>query len=643
MKGNFTIIVLILALLLSGCASQHPPVPVAGLRVAAPDETMKWGLSHQLRQEGTGNSYRVMAAQNQETMLELAAGNQGMLEYFVEMNADAAAFSHVKLEFLSTQGGGKIKFSALDNKGNILGEAGSVFTGALPSNTERSKWQDARYHNNYQGGWMEETYFFSKMLAALPSSVLAEAATYRLSVEVSNGQHALISRLTTGIDMAKAMAVTPRMSYYAVNQGEIVDIAADVENVSQEPMDDIVVSLQEPYGYGVIAMNQASKAIAHLAPGEKQRISWQVQAQRPDSVNLNQPWSIGFSVNGAAVASTVRMSIADTRPGKIFYVMTEDLEPIDGAGYAKAWGNANGWLQPQEFMGQMVYKAEKLNEIAEKYGAKWTHYIAWPAVKAAEWSAGQSSSGEWPKVVAAITDSVIKEAGKGHEYGIHLHSDYDPYLSGNVLSYNDTVDGFWANHLKHGWSHSVENEGNFNDYNSRSGMLYHYQLILDQLAANSSQGQLLTARAGSFDFGNGSMEEMVSTSVYKKVGLWGSTDADGNAGGITSGDYGKEIYFAAPDNINVPAKDLKKLGIVEFRPTPKEPIAYDSQSAAVMNRKTDQGIRYFTDAGNSIKPGVHAIVGFTHAMFIMGQGDWQSLEGGQFQALDEHLAYVKNA
>lgn len=643
MKGKCTIVVLILALVLGGCVSQAP-VPTAGLRVAATDEAIKWGLPHQLRQEGLGNSYRVMATQGQETkMLELAAGNQGFMEYFVEVEADTAAFANIRLEFLSTQGGGRIKFAALDNKGNILGETGSVFTGQLPQSTVHSKWQDTRYHNNYQGGWMEATYYFSKMLAGLPQADLSDAVKYRLSVEVSEGQHVFISQLTTGIDITKAVNITPKQLQYAVKQGDIVTIEVVAENVSQNPLENMAVNLLEPYGYGVVAMGQTTQAIALLAPGEKRHISWQVQAQRSDEVNLNQPWSIGFSVNGSQLASKVGVSIRETRPGKIFYVMTEDLEPIDGAGYAKAWGNCDGWLEPEEFLVQMVHKAEKLNQIAEEHGAKWTHYIAWPAVKAAQWAAGQSAQGEWAKIVSAITASVMQEAGKGHEYGIHLHSDYDPYLAGNALSYNGAVDGFWANHLKHGWSHSVANEGDFSDYNSRTGMLYHYQSILDGLAANSPQGQLLTARAGSFDFGNGSTEEAISTSAFKRVGLWGSSDADGNVSGITSGEYGREIYFAAPDDINTPAKDLTKLGIVEFRPTPKEPIAYDSQSASIMNHKTDQGMEYFTAGSASVRPGIHAIVGFTHAMFIMGQGDWKSLEGGQFQALDDHLSYIKKS
>lgn len=637
MTGKIILLIVVIAVMLSGCAGQ-PPAPKAGLSVLTTDELVQWGIPNQLIEQGTGNSYRVLLAQGTK-MLELVAGNQGHLEYFVEVPADISAIAQMRLEFLSTQGTGRIKISGLDSNGNMVGEVGSVFTGQLPLNTARSKWKDVRYKNNYQGGWLEETYHFSDIVADLSNGQWAGVVKYRLSVEVGEGQHAFITQFSTGMDIAKAIQVLPTTRQFTANLGEVLSIEADVLNVSQQPVQHIDIKILEPYGYGLVAEESNTQTIGALAPGEKRHISWQVQALRPDAVNMNKPWSVQFSVNGTELPAKVQVAVKDTRPGKVFYVMTEDLEPIDGAGYIEAWGNSDSWLEPEEFLGQMVYKAERLNQIGEKYGAKWTHYIAWPAVKAAEWAGTQSQTGEWTKVVAAIRDSVIQESGRGHEYGIHLHTDYDPYLSGNLLSYNGAVDGLWANHLRHGWAHSATTEGNFSDNTSRTGMLYAYQRIIDELSASSAQGQLLTARAGSFDFGNGSTEEAMSTNALKKVGLWGSSDADGNAGGLTSGEYGHEIYFAAPDDINAPATDITKLGIVEFRPTPRESIEYNSQSAATMNHKADQGMETF--AADGVRSGIHAIIGFTHAMFVMGQGDWKSVEGGQFQALDDHLSYLK--
>ncbi|WP_378955304.1 hypothetical protein [Pelosinus sp. sgz500959] len=642
MAHKIVVFILLLGVMLSGCGTRLP-VPIAGLTVLTANEEKQWSIPEHLIEQGDGNSYRVVKATDQNnSMLELVAGNQGQLEYFIEEEADIAAFAELRLQFLSTQGRGRIKLSALDRQGKIIGETGFVFTGELPKSSMLNKWQDTRYITNFQGNWIEKKQNFSEMLATLPQEQLRSAVKYRLSVEVGQGQHALITKFIIGSDPNKAMRLIPTALHQRVGQGDRFVIEADAQNMTSKPMDHIAVKMIEPYGYGLVSMDQSLQTIDHLNPGEKHHISWQLQAKRPDAVNLNKPWTIKFSVNDQEVQEQVQVSVSDPNPGKIFYVMTEDLEPIDGAGYPTAWGNRNSWLEPQEFLGQMVGKSEALNGIAEKYGAKWTHYIAWPAVKAAQWAGGQSKTGQWPKIVSAIQESVVQEAGRGHEYGIHLHSDYDPYLPGNVLSYNEAVDGIWANHLKHGWAHSVFTEGDFSDYTSRTGMLYDYQSILDQLARNSDQGQLLTARVGSFDFGSGKADEAMSTNAYKKVGLWGSSDADGNNGGaVTTGDYGHEIYFTAPDDINGPAEDLSKVGIVEFRPTPRQSISYNDQSAMVMNQKTDQGMEYFTAGSRVVKPGIHAVIGFTHAMFVMGDGDWKSLEGGQFQAIDEHLAYVK--
>ncbi len=642
MIHKVVVFILLLGVMLSGCKN-HVPIQTAGLTVLTANEDKQWGIPQSLREEGSGNSYRVVSTSSkQEQILELVAGHQGQMEYFVEEQADVAAFADLRVQFLSTQGLGRIKLSALDRQGKSIGETGFVFTGQVPQNGMQTKWQDVRYLTNYQGDWIEKRQNFSQALASLPPEILRNAITYRLSVEVGQGQHVLVSKLAIGSDLIKAVRVMPATLRYTVNQGEMVLIETDVQNMSNKQLENLAVKLIEPYGYGLANQEQSVQNIEQLAPGEKRHMSWQVKAQRPDAVNLNKPWIIKFGVNEQEGQDQVEIAVVDKRPGKVFYVMTEDLEPIDGAGYPIAWGNQNSWLEPKEFLGQMVGKAETLNRIAEKYGAKWTHYIAWPAVKAAQWADGQSGTGQWSNVISSIQGSVAKETQRGHEYGIHLHSDYDPYLPGNVLSYNKAVDGIWANHLKHGWAHSVSTEGNFNDSTSRAGMLYGYQRILDQLASDAEQGQILTARVGSFDFGSGKADEAMSTSVYKKVGLWGSSDADGNNGNaVTSGDYGQEIYFAATDDINRSTKDLQQVGVVEFRPTPRQLISYNDQSTMVMNQKTDQGLEYFAAGSGSIKPGVHGVIGFTHAMFVMGDGDWTSVEGGQFKTIDHHLAYVK--
>lgn len=641
---KYWVLLLICTIILSaGCLNSLSGLPGAGLKEQPKEKLVEWHLPDNLIEQGESNTYRVVAGEkwNNMPMLELAAGNDGKLEYFIDTPADSAALAEFNLQFLSTQGTGRLKISTLDNQGQVLETIGWVFTGTLPPNTAASKWVDARSSANYKGDWIQANYNITDVLAKLLSGQRPAAADkYRFSVEVGHGQHALIKGFSVDADKSRLVKVVPAKSEYTAKLGDRIEIKAAFVNDNKQPVKNLTVELVEPYGFGVAVLDNAAQVIDELNPGESKELIWQARAQRADDVNLGKPWRAGFRVNGENVDGAVKVSVSDQRPGKIFYVMTEDLEPIDAAGYPAAWGNKNGWLDPEEYIVQMVNKAEKLNDIADRHGAKWTHYIAWPAVKAAEWAANQSTTGKWQQAINAIEHSVRSQSSKGHEYGIHLHSDYHPYLPGNVLSYNPAVDGLWANHLKHGWAHSTTVEGDFSDSSSRVGLLYYYQRIIDELSGKTGQGQLLTARAGSFDYGNGSADEAMSTAAFKKVGLWGSSDADGNAGGITSADYGNEIYFAAADDINSRAKDLTQLGVIEFRPTPRQFIAYDGQTAAVMNSKADQGVSYFTNSG-IVKPGVHAIVGFTHAMFIMGAGSWKNTAGGQFDVINDHLAYLK--
>ncbi|MDD4600284.1 hypothetical protein SDC9_22938 [bioreactor metagenome] len=645
MRNRITLFLLIFGIVLAitGCSKSTSMPPDAGLEVQSSDKLTSWHLPENLVEQGENNTYRALLGEkwNNTPMLELAAGSSGHMEYFAEIAAEPAAVANFNLQFLSTQGIGRIKISTLDKQGQVIETLGWAVTGELPQDSARAKWIDARSSANYQGDWMKATYPMAEVLAKyVDAKKTAAADKYRLSIEVGQGQHVLVKEFALGIDQARLVKITPVKQEFVAKVGDNNEIRAIVFNHNNVPVKNVEVKLVEPYGFGIVVPSGAAQIVEELKPGESRELVWKVRAQRADRVNLNQPWQLGFSVNGERADGRITVAVSDQRPGKIFYVMTEDLEPIDSAGYPAVWGNKNAWLDPEEYLVQMVNKAEQLNHLADRQGAKWTHYIAWPAVKAAEWAASQSTTGKWQKAISAIEQSVRSQSGNGHEYGIHLHSDYDPSLPGNVLSYNPAVDGVWANHLKHGWAHSTAVEGDFSDTASRVGLLYRYQQIMDELSSGSGQGQLLTARAGSFDFGSGSTSEAISTAAFYKTGLWGSSDADGNIGGITSADYGQEIYFAAPDDINSRAIDLSRLGIVEFRPTPRQFINYDSQTAAIMNGKADQGIAYYTREGK-VSPGVHAIVGFTHAMFIMGDDGWQSTEGGQFTAISDHLAYLK--
>ena len=633
-------LLLFVILCLAGCGLS-PAYPLAGLSTQDAASGNQWHMAG-IRTLGEGNLHRIVtgAGLGAPQALELAAGGSGTIEYSVDIDADPDVVAELRLQFLSTQGTGRYTLAAIDAAGRVVAQQDWVVTGPLSSEDGEAIWHDVRYQYNYQGDWIAAEYHPAELLTNELSSAAGKAAIYRLTVKAGQGQHVLITSCGFRHDIVRALVLVPVQKSVTAVLGDTIRIEADVQNRTNRVIRDAAITLLEPYGYGLTATGPVKK-VTDLKPDETRRLSWDVTASRPHAVNLGQPWSAGFAVNGIAVQAGVEVAVTDPAPGRIFYVMTEDLEAIDSAGYNATWGNRSGWLEAEELTVQMAVKAEKLNAVAERYGAKWTHYIAWPLVKAAEWAGERSERGAWQQAVSRIRQSVRTETSKGHEYALHLHTDYDPYLPGNILSYNKETDGLWANHLRHGWSHSIGAEGSLDDPITRTGMLGSYQAILDELAAASDQGQIITARVGSFDFGNGRESEAMSIRAYRRVGLWASSDADGNEGGSTSGAYGEELYFTKPDDINTAARHLNAVGLVEFRPTPRPCITYDSQSAAEMNQLAEEGIRYFTSPDGSVQAGVHGIIGFTHAMFVMGEGDWQSTEGGQFAAINSHLQYIK--
>ena len=108
MIHKIILFILLLGITVTGCKN-HQPVQNAGLTVLTANEDKQWGIPDRLIAQGDGNSSRVLVSSQNIHMLELAAGNQGQMEYYIEERADKAVFAEFRLQFLSTQGSGRIK------------------------------------------------------------------------------------------------------------------------------------------------------------------------------------------------------------------------------------------------------------------------------------------------------------------------------------------------------------------------------------------------------------------------------------------------------------------------------------------------------------------------------------------------------
>ena len=72
-------------------------------------------------------------------MLELSAGNNGEISYIKEMIADISATANFKVQFLSTQGKGRLILQGLDENKSVVYSVGWVVTGEMSNSNNLIK------------------------------------------------------------------------------------------------------------------------------------------------------------------------------------------------------------------------------------------------------------------------------------------------------------------------------------------------------------------------------------------------------------------------------------------------------------------------------------------------------------------------
>lgn len=319
--------------------------------------------------------------------------------------------------------------------------------------------------------------------------------------------------------------------------------------------------------------------------------------------------------------------------GVIYYLLTEDNEIT--LRYPQRMGG--DILTRPVFETLMIDKVDRINEIAERHGAIWTHFTTvgpWDIAAYAE-----QLSDEWSGLHDALIDQVRRGAAAGHEYAPHPHAHWDPRTSLNTAVWDADRNGFidsWEDYYS--WTVGFGRLGDYDELESAVGYLYDNKRRLMEITGVETVVQ----RSGGWQFGDTPELMAMSIAALRMNGILGNSDADANLTqrGNAGRHYPSALYFTLPDNINEREVSGIHYGTLEFTPTPQPIILYDSNTLHELNAKVDAGVRAFTDRLGRIKPGVHFIVGFTHAKNMMGDGNWSSITGGDFDILDQHLAYV---
>ena len=440
-----------------------------------------------------------------------------------------------------------------------------------------------------------------------------------------------------------------------LSPGSKATVRIEVGNPTELPAN-LRVEATEPFGFGLGFAWDGSTTV-RLEPHQTEILSGTVTAQRPDEVNLGKPWPLRFTVwNGSMDLSTsaIHVAVPDESPPQLFYVLTEDCETFDGGGLtgdygaARVLGNHNDFMDPEDYRVQMIEKPNALNSIAEKHGAFWTHFWTVPQRYAAIWASRQSTTGAWDDIVRDLDESV-RQGSRRHEYAPHIHFDFEPdsrLPPQPRLRFDPGTDGFLPNdyynpktnpdHQYHGWDGArkgiayVRREGDLASLDSKKGSL---RKAIRYLAGLSVTGvPTLTTRTGAADFGEPPFDLETSTRSLLDNGLLANSDS---AVYFTPKPEprGRQLYFCRKDDLDREIEDLTQARLVQLRAPQKQ---LEPGTLEELNAWFDQRVR------ESRGPGIRAIVAMTHAMFVKGAPDpFRDTSGGDFQKLDDHLAYVR--
>jgi hypothetical protein len=415
----------------------------------------------------------------------------------------------------------------------------------------------------------------------------------------------------------------------------------------------IRVSLILPPGAGLSLEGNPDSLEVEIPARSLHTVKWTLHADRPDEVNLRRPWPVTVLVKtgDAEERHEFRVSVPDPRPRRVFYILTEDCETFDGGpltgdyGASSRLGNANNFMDPEDYEIQMIRKPNRMNEIAERHGARWTHFWCVPQRFAVDWACMQSSTGAWPALAAQLDESV-RQGSNRHEYAPHIHFDYEWQSSlapQPRLLYDAATDGILPHdyydpienprHRYHDWDGSgrgianVKKLGDLTQIDSKAGSLRKSVSYLARMQVNRRYP--IAARTGGFDFGIDAADQAISTAAYEANGLRANSDARRTA--EEPWRLRSSYWCAAEDR-------MREIDRLEAARLVQLPVAHETDfSDAAADNQWFAGAIQDTPAS-----GVHLITAITHAMFMRGSPDpFRSLEGGSFTGLEDHLHWVR--
>jgi tetratricopeptide (TPR) repeat protein len=420
---------------------------------------------------------------------------------------------------------------------------------------------------------------------------------------------------------------------------------------------DFEIDVLDPFGFGVVA-NFMGKKIIKLNSRAVIRETYEIVGMRDSSINLGKPWILNvvlFNINkGIYESQFIRVYVKDNEEGNIFFTVTEDLEETSDFPHKFDSTPLREDLDFKEAKIDLGLKVRLADNILNKYGIKWSHFIdIGSAFQRLRWIANKSSGNQWQRVWKEVLTNYKASLAEGNDIMFHIHSysmpestnfrqmydaETDQLVFLPLYVYPDGHKGAWANHFK--------DLGNFKLPNSRIGSIYNGIKILEkEFCADEPNYRILVFRAGEYEFGNSKNEMRKSIISLRKNKILASSNAhEGRVGSsqfVFSKPIGENIYYTSYDDIHIKAKNLLDIGILEIIPIPK---LYTMHYVRPVDDPKTVEVAYkaLLDDKNRIKPGIHILMEMYHMFSVNHMGKWDSLDlqYSDWKKIDKHMQYI---
>lgn len=441
-------------------------------------------------------------------------------------------------------------------------------------------------------------------------------------------------------------------------KGDTTNIKVKIKNTNANVMNN--VGLIEPYGFGIeCEITPSLVDMNYLRSGDN--INLQIVAKRSSKVNNGKSWPLNLVFynieKGVYTDFSILVGVNDPpeEEGRILFVITEDNEQNSDNFHSDDTPHIQD-LDPYELRIDLIDKLIFADELADKYGIKWSHIIDIGSTHLRlQWLQNLNISKEWDNIWADRKSAIKKALESGHDIQLHIHAYNIPdnYLfiqyfnpSVNRIEFTENKDNHINSPRRGGaWASNFKNQGDYYITDSRIGSLFRgINLLENDYQENIANYRTIFFRAGEYDFGEKN-EMSKSILALRKNKILANSDAFSGTRFHRSFKFfrrvGNNVYFSKFDNIREESKSFLDIGILEIVPVPKK-----NGHDYIMPIDDWQHIKYNYDqcfTGDKVKNDIFILMEMFHLNNINWRDKWDALDDnfGEWLKMNNHFKNIK--